>query len=81
MTRTICQELLDEFCLRGNRTYREAADLLRSCGFQEDRSAGGKMVWKHARGSRLVLPLDQDLHVTLKKHVERALLELRLLDE
>lgn len=81
MARSICDELLDAFCRPGARTYRQAADLLRACGFQKRQATEDLTLWKHARGILLLLPMNLDLKVSFKKLVERSILQVRLLDE
>ena len=77
MTRSICDELLDEFRRPGKRSYRETADLLRACGFREHQTLNGQALWKHPRGIPLVIPLSSELSISYKKLIERRLLELR----
>ncbi len=81
MTRSMCDQLLQEFRRPGTRTYRETADLLRACGFQERKTAKGHAIWTSRRGTPLTIPVTRELLVKYKKLVERRILELRLLDE
>lgn len=81
MTRSTCEELLEEFRRPGTRSYREAADLLRTCGFQERETAKGHAIWGHVRkGILLTIPMKRELLIIYKKLVERSILELRFQD-
>jgi hypothetical protein len=80
MTRSTCEELLEEFRRPGTRTYRETADLLRACGFEGRETARGHAIWKN-RGIQVTIPMKRDLLIIYKKLVERSILELRFLDE
>ena len=80
MTRSICDELLNEFRRPGKRIYREAADLLRACGFQEHQILQEQALWKHPRGIAMVVPVNRELSLIYKKLIERMLLSLRFPD-
>jgi len=81
MTRSTCEQLLEEYRRPGTRTYRETADLLRACGFQERETLRGHAIWSHRRGVLLTVPITRELKVAYKKLVERSILQLRFLDE
>lgn len=81
MTRSTCEQLLEEYRRPGTRTYRETADLLRACGFQERQTSRGHAIWIGPRGIRLTIPMTRDLKIPYKKLVERSILQLRFLDE
>jgi predicted RNA binding protein YcfA (HicA-like mRNA interferase family) len=82
MTRSTCEELLQEFRRSGARTYREAEDLLRECGFEARLTTPGHVLWKHPRGIRLTLPKkDKDLKVSYKMLVVRNVTAVQLIDE
>ena len=81
MIRSMCEELLEEFRRPGTRSYREAADLLRACGFQERKTSRGHAIWGHVhRGILLTIPMKRELLIIYKKLVERSILELRVQD-
>lgn len=81
MIRSTCEELLEEFRRPGTRSYREAADLLRACGFQGRETARGHAIWVHVhRGILLTIPIKRELLIIYKKLVERSVLELRFHD-
>jgi len=80
MTRSTCEQLLEEYRRPGTRTYRETADLLRACGFQERPTPRGHVIWMSPRGGSLTIPKTRELKIAYKKLVERSILELRLLD-
>ena len=81
MARSACDELLEEFCRPGTRTYRETRELLLACGFEERVTRNQHAVWKGPRGMTLTLTTERFLKDYYKSLVERMIRSLRLLDD
>lgn len=81
MAKRVSDELLEEFCRPGVRTYSEARELLLASGFEERPTQRGHVLWVHQiRHSSLTITMKRDLKPCYKQLIKRKIQELQLED-